>query len=851
MEQKKDRLRPIQQSQTNQNLTGEDVSSDTGDDGSDEDNSGRSKEKKQKSAVAVPSKRRLRSSRLMPSVVAHIAADSDGLTIDQLLDEYSEEQQVLRANAGAAEALTRLFRQGIKESESINPDMVDVQDYELIRHTFGDIEDLNLNLTGALTALDDSSAEDDELTKELKRKHRKAKHALLDASADYKAAKRSMAMKLNAELDKEEAQIRAGTHPELLAELKAIEERRQTRINTVSAQKEYFQRMYEINFQAVCKAAGDQYLAGKIIAHKNIKDMVRYRMNRIRQELAQDKNASSKLSRRMVYVKSVEADEYNSCGESCSSFDSYSSSGSECSDCEVCKPPRHLRVPQLRQSKGLSRREVALDISFLYPESTPISASQQYRDEIESLDGSSSGHTKQYSLDELDEDERAYSRKSGKNNQQYLIDLLNDERRKKKRISDRELHQPPYNSRSASDRRIPGDNDMDVDPEVEFIGVGISSSRPSSTQFASRSQLMDYRPRFLPGFSYGGMESSERPLGSSLDPRNAGVERYSQPPRLLSASSYPTASRGPPRIRDPHLHDGGSRLYNLPITQKHRVQERHDAAYRPRIFREYSDPGLLHTSNHTSAPILIEDEHPYETEKSLRSSMTSPRVGPTLFHFREGVAYQSARGYPHKNPHLPQTYSDPVLRRGYSPDRYSQPGRQSASPIAPSRHRRSSPPPVNGTSSALTSIRRSESSKPTDESYMDRRPRTTLPYRRADGTFPPTSPVQESAALPSKTTETAKPVSSSSKTNGHENGVISKTDESQQSSSTVQANEQKTPANGTSSNKASSTSDKATEDTIESSSATLPDDSQASKLPTKDTSSLSTKSDISSTSKKK
>lgn len=55
-----------------------------------------------------------------------------------------------------------------------------------------EIEDLNLNLTGTLTAPDESSGEDDDLTRDLKRKHRRAKRVLLDISAKYKAVKRRL-----------------------------------------------------------------------------------------------------------------------------------------------------------------------------------------------------------------------------------------------------------------------------------------------------------------------------------------------------------------------------------------------------------------------------------------------------------------------------------------------------------------------------------------------------------------------------------------------------------------------------------------------------------------------------------
>ena len=74
-----------------------------------------------------------------------------------------------------------------------------------------------------------------------------------------------MRIKMGAQLDAEEAQIKAGTHSELLAELKAIEDRREARTKVIQAQKDYLQRMWEINFQAVCKAANDQYRVCKLV----------------------------------------------------------------------------------------------------------------------------------------------------------------------------------------------------------------------------------------------------------------------------------------------------------------------------------------------------------------------------------------------------------------------------------------------------------------------------------------------------------------------------------------------------------------------------------------------------------
>ncbi|KAG0001955.1 hypothetical protein BGZ79_003884 [Entomortierella chlamydospora] len=760
-ERRKDRTQP---NQVSQDRATEDASSgsedDDGDDGSDEDHQerGSAKGKKQKTAT-VPSKRRLRSSKLIPSVVAHLAVDSDGLTIDQILDEYSEEQQVLRANAGAAEALTRLFRQGIQDSESLHPDMVDAQDYELIRHTFGEIEDLNLNLTGAMTAPDESSVEDDDLTRDLKRKHRKAKRTLLDTSAEYKAVKRSMTIKLCAELDKEEAQIKAGTHPDLLAELKAIEERRQARIKVVEAQKDYFQRMWDINFQAVCKAANDQYHAGQIAARRNIKDMVQYRMNRIKQELAQDKKASSKLSRRLIYVNPVETSGYGSCGESCSSYDSYSSSGSECSDCEICRPPRHLQIPQLRSPKGLSRKEVALDLSFLFPESSSSSSHRQRTDDFDSP-RDLQGRVGQYSSDDEDS---SYRQRNGKN-QQYMIDHLNDERKRKKRVLDREIqNRAAYKHHSADEKggKV-GDHDMDIDqdPEIERPERGVpaiqsiegSSSRPHSpTQMKGTSRLLsrgltkDYRPRFLPGFGPDGMESSKRYTDSFMDPRFASkypaFDRYGRPldrsrsgiPDILKSNQadvrpYSMMERDTSRIqgaravREPYSPERSSHQYKQFYAQQNpRQLEPQDAAHRLRNYRDLPDFGSSRDAHRTSTPILVEDTNPYETDRKSRPNVSISKQVP--YPPPRDVTGYNPRGRPHKGSQILVSRGDLITRQGQGLDHSGlQRVRLSTSSIAPPRYEgRGSPTTTNGTSQRIPSIGRYESSRLGEEPYLEHR----------------------------------------------------------------------------------------------------------------------------------
>lgn len=130
---------------------GDDVSSasdaDDADADSDDDRRGTEVSKEKRSRTErVPTKRRLRSSKRIPIVVAHLTADADGLDMDHLLSDFTEEQQQLKANTSAAVALTRLFRQGIQDSENLHPDMVDAQDYELIRHTFGGKKNTQLPL---------------------------------------------------------------------------------------------------------------------------------------------------------------------------------------------------------------------------------------------------------------------------------------------------------------------------------------------------------------------------------------------------------------------------------------------------------------------------------------------------------------------------------------------------------------------------------------------------------------------------------------------------------------------------------------------------------------------------------
>ncbi|CAO3564157.1 unnamed protein product [Mortierella alpina] len=544
---------------------------------SDEDRQGGKGSSKTRAVFAkTPSKRRLRSNKLQPSVVAHLAVDGSGLDFDQIMDEYTEEQQQLQANTSAAEALVRLLRQGIQDSESLHPDMVDDHDYELIRHTFGDIEDLDLSLTGAMSAPDESNTEDDGLTKDLKRRHRGAKKGLYDVAAQYKAAKTRMVTQMKKDLDAEEAQIKAGTHAGLLAELQAIEDRRRARIRIIEAERDYRQKMWENGFQAVCKAANDQYHAGQVAARKSIIDLVQSRMNRIRHELDHSNRVAARSAarrrthlihalkyRKPTLMNAEEASAYDSCVESCSSYDSYSSSGSECSDCEICKiSPKQTSATKDTLLRGLSRKEVALDLSFLFP--TPPRALED-----------SSGWSRPND-DDLDDGPLRGSSK----NQQRMIDRLNDEKRRRRRVSDRELQNKAAFKRHVGAEVIASNNDMDLDPELETDPRSRSPAVPRgpgrpSTGATRHRQAKDHQPRFLPGFGPEGIRRDDAPPRISSAPQPASrqrsrypnLDRYGQRLESIHRSSpgYARSDRNDTRV--PLMDRGRSGMHEPPSAQ--------------------------------------------------------------------------------------------------------------------------------------------------------------------------------------------------------------------------------------------------------------------------------------------
>ncbi|KAG9063840.1 hypothetical protein KI688_003952 [Linnemannia hyalina] len=684
---------------------GDDADADSDD---DRRGTGASKEKRSRTE-RVPTKRRLRSSKRIPNVVAHLTADADGLDMDHLLSDFTEEQQQLKANTSAAVALTRLFRQGIQDSESLHPDMVDAQDYELIRHTFGEIEDLNLNLTGTMSTPDESNSEDDELTRDLKRDHRAAKRNLYEVSAEYKVAKNSMRIQMTAALDVEETQIRAGTHPGLLAELRAIEDRRNARIDIARAQKGYAERMWEQNYQAVRKAAFDQYKAGLIDTRRVMIDLVQSRMDRIKQEkeesnrVAEKANIKTKaLAEALFYRNTVIANHANpandSCGESCSSYDSYSSSGSECSDCEICIPSKQSRVSRLTAPQGLSRKEVAADLAFLFPDET-LSRPAASRDTFSPMGQVVS-------------------------QQQHMIDQMNEERRKRRRVMDREMQNKTaykkHAGQSADIRMTSGSptHDMDIDQEADDMfdqqlarsrhGKGYNSRADSPAQAQGRRYrsipdapptrpTKDHQPRFIPGFGPDGPEqappkddpsspySSRYPLtdryGRPWDASRLGIPdkltdpRQLRPPPPLSVggreSSRPFGSSrhydASPKERNGRLADP---LQDARQQLMHPRSRHHDDSYRSRYEH---DPAIAYGPHHTQSLRYPSDPaayhppdpraYPYDDPRSIVPPRKRPPMLPPPPQSEASVYppyVRAPRGRPPKNPRV-SSFVDPAV----------------------------------------------------------------------------------------------------------------------------------------------------------------------------------------------
>ncbi|KAG0047866.1 hypothetical protein BGZ83_007179 [Gryganskiella cystojenkinii] len=569
--------------------------------GSDEEQQESPKKLNQNTSKAPP-KRRLRSSRLL----VPITLTGDGVDTDMvnLLYQLSDEQQLLKTSITAAEALSRLFEHGMHEPDGLQPDILDPQDYELIRHTFGEIEELNLNLTGtALTAPDDSGVEDDHLTKKLKRDHRRAKKQLVDISKEYRTFKKRMIAKQTAELETEAAQIKAGTHSGLRAELKAIEERRKARLCVLLAQKDYLCQMAENNYEAVHKAAHDQYQAGRVAMEKTMLDLVRSRMASLKQELLQSKKEAAQRKvlqevdekgRRLAYMSrnGMQSFAYDSCPESCSSYDSYSSSGSDCSDCETCRPERKPRRSALSSISGVTRRETAIDLGFLFP---PPRVSLDHHHHVPRSASSGHGHGHEYgrvpgggSTHRPGLVSRSITKGSPNpaRNQQSLIDQMNDERRRKRRVFDREIQ----NHMSSKKQRANGidatvdldkEEDLDQDDSTAQSATSGPASHPHSpVQPRTGSPRLNltptsHRPRFVPGFGPDGAQIPKpvsssirgyRPLGPSYRPPSSGSGLGSGPtyrptPGNLPGSgpAYRPGSRPAPISLSMYRPHGGAR----------------------------------------------------------------------------------------------------------------------------------------------------------------------------------------------------------------------------------------------------------------------------------------------------
>ncbi|ORZ21840.1 hypothetical protein BCR41DRAFT_21824 [Lobosporangium transversale] len=382
--------------------------------------------------------------------------------------------------------------------------------------------------------------------------------------------------------------------------------------------------------------------------------MVQNRMNRIKREMAQSKRMAAKSApRRLTFVNPVEVTGYSSCDDDCSSYDSYSSSGSECSDCEICRPPRHLRIPQLKPPKGLNRREMALDLAFLFPQ--PQFNKDYFRATTE-LAGSQDliGYSRQYNS-EGEEPLRPTAK-----NQQYMIDHLNDERRRKRRVLDRELQNKVAYKKHPDDEkgyRIEGlsSNDMDVDQAQDIMylereasagpSTFESGSRPHSPITAKstlRSSLnrdsKSHQPRFLPGFGPDGMQSPRRtaeslPIPPPL-PRYSTADRHGQsldsnhlraqePYRTYGRDilPYPMTERDIPRV---HGQWSGQEASWNPQSQTYiqqhlRQQEVHDAAY-----RSHQDLHLSDNDFSYKAP-PPEDVYPFESERRIKFKHVFPQ----------------------------------------------------------------------------------------------------------------------------------------------------------------------------------------------------------------------------------
>ncbi|KAF9573207.1 hypothetical protein BGW38_008453, partial [Lunasporangiospora selenospora] len=341
--------------------------------------------------------------------------------------------------------------------------------------------------------------------------------------------------------------------------------------------------------------------------------MVQSRINKVKQEYHRSPKDPSLMHKKLkkklraAKRKSLEGLEVASCGEICSSYDSYSSSGSDCSDCEICKIQSGPKVPRITAPRGLSRKEVEIDLAFLFPHAHNQSQNQtqnQHRPLQYARDDASvhsdlhprpnrRTNERPFSLD-YEEPKLKQERTKDLQRQQQLIDQLNEDKRRKRRFYERELQGEPLYKKLVGDF---GGEHVDVSYEADHESVDQghyeelqhmpSRKKDSATGRSSRPshQDTDRRPRFLPGFGPDGLQvnggysaSVEEPMATppGLPLRYPPAERHAHPREPLRSGApasppgrddsrpYPIARRDPSGAHDtrPHVDQQLSHAYN-------------------------------------------------------------------------------------------------------------------------------------------------------------------------------------------------------------------------------------------------------------------------------------------------
>lgn len=110
---------------------------------------------------------------------------------------------------------------------------------------------------GSIT--DDSSPEDDDETKTLKKLHRKAKRKLSTLSERFERAKNAYIDSALSEVESEQKSIKAGSHPLYLDVLKQLEDQKSTKISSAQGQRRLHCEEIERLYDADVKIAFDQF----------------------------------------------------------------------------------------------------------------------------------------------------------------------------------------------------------------------------------------------------------------------------------------------------------------------------------------------------------------------------------------------------------------------------------------------------------------------------------------------------------------------------------------------------------------------------------------------------------------